>query len=132
MVVPHPPRILVVDDEAMVLFTLQLLLQRHGYAVTTAPNGSEALALILRDRFDLLLIDLKLPGISGLEIARYACEHQPQAGIIILTGSDEVGGVAVEEQVAPFDCIVKTASPQEVLERVHSMVFVERTTATSL
>ena len=122
MELPRPPSILVVDDEPPVLFTLDYLLQRYGYAVTPASNGAEAIAHILRDYFDLLLIDLKLPDFSGLEIARCAREHQPDAGILIITGSTAFGGAPVEEQIAPFDCIVKTASPQEVLERVASAI----------
>jgi CheY-like chemotaxis protein len=113
-----PARILVVDDEAAVVFTLDVLLQRYGYRVTTTTTGSEALALILRDRFDLFLIDLVLPGMSGLEVAKAARAHQPNAAIILLTGSDAIGGVPIEGQIGPFACIRKTASPQAVLAAV--------------
>ena len=120
MVVSHTPSILVVDDEAPVLFTFDYLLQYYGYAVTPACNGVEAIANILRDDFDLLLIDLQLSGFNGLDIARCAREHQPDAGLLFLTGCTAYGDVPIEEQVAPFECIVKTASPREVLERVAS------------
>jgi DNA-binding response OmpR family regulator len=120
MVVPRTPSILVVDDEARVLFTFDELLQHYGYEVTLACNGAEAIANILRDDFDLLLIDLQLPDFSGLDIAWCAREHQPDAGILILTGSTLFGGPPIEELVAPFDCIVKTTSPQEMLNRVAS------------
>jgi DNA-binding response OmpR family regulator len=122
MVVPRTPSILVVDDEARVLFTFDYLLQHYGYEVTPACNGAEAIANILRDDFDLLLIDLQLPDFNGLDIARCAREHQPDAGVIILTGGTPFGGPSIEEQVAPFDCILKTASPEEVLERVASAI----------
>jgi DNA-binding response OmpR family regulator len=118
MDVPRTPSILVVEDEARVLFTLDYLLQHYGYEVTPACNGAEAIAHILRDDFDLLLIDLQLPDFNGLEIAWCAREHQPDAGILILTGSNLFGGPSIEELVAPFDCILKTASPPEVLKRV--------------
>jgi len=102
------------------LFTLEYLLRHYGYAVTPACSGAEAIANILRDDFDLLLIDLQLPDFSGLDIARCAREHQPDIGILILTGCTAYGDVPIEEQVAPFECIAKTASPREVLERVAS------------
>lgn len=121
-VVPRTPSILVVEDETSVLFTLDELLQHYGYDVTPACNGAEAIANILRDDFDLLLIDLQLPDFSGLDIAWCACEHQPDAGILILTGCTGYGGPSSEEQVSPFDCILKTASPREVLERVASAI----------
>ena len=113
-----PARILVVDDEAAVLFTLDLLLQRYGYRVTTATTGSAALALLLQEPFDLFLIDLVLPGMSGLEIAQHARAHQPDAAIILLTGSHAIGGAPIEGQIGPFACILKTASPQDVLAGV--------------
>ena len=136
MVVPRTPSILVVDDEAGVLFTFDYLLQHYGYEVTPACNGVEAIANILRDDFDLLLIDLQLPDFNGLEIARTAREHQPDAAILILTGCTAYGDAPIQEQVAPFECIVKTASPREVLQRVASALaqpchpFLERSVGT--
>ena len=65
-------RILVVDDEETIRLTLATLLQRRGYTVTVATDGAEALALIERQSFDLLLLDLIMPGQSGLEVARHA------------------------------------------------------------
>jgi DNA-binding NtrC family response regulator len=111
-------RLLVVDDEPAVLFTVTIMLRRSGYTVTTASTGTQALALIFRAVFDLVLIDLKLPDMSGLDIAREARAHQPNAAIILLTGSNAFGGVPIEGQIGPFDCILKTASPQDVLTAV--------------
>jgi DNA-binding response OmpR family regulator len=118
MVEQQSARLLVVDDEAAVLFTLTRMLQSRGYMVSPATNGTEALALILRDSFELLLIDLHLPDMSGLDIARHMRAHQPEAAIILISGSTEIGGVSIADQVSPFDCILKTAGPQEVLHRV--------------
>jgi DNA-binding NtrC family response regulator len=111
-------RLLVVDDEPAILFTVAIMLRRSGYTVTTATNGTQAIALILREVFDLLLIDLKLPDMSGLDIAREARAHQPNAAIILLTGSNAFDGVPIEGRIGPFDCILKTASPQDVLAAV--------------
>ena len=73
-------RILVADDEAAIRFTMEILLRRHGYTVTTASNGAEALALVEQQPFELLLLDLKMPGLSGLEVARRACETSASGG----------------------------------------------------
>jgi DNA-binding NtrC family response regulator len=118
--------ILVVDDEATIRLTLDMILRRVGYAVTTAANGEEAMAWLLQSPFDLLLVDLKLPGMDGVAIARYAQKSHPSAGILFITGSSDFKGATVEEQVGHFDYILKTASPQEVVERVASALLATR------
>jgi CheY-like chemotaxis protein len=115
-------RVLVVDDEPAIRLTLDLLLRRAGYTVTTATNGEEAIAWLKERPFDLLLIDLGLPGISGLKVARYAQEYHPSTVVLFLTGSSDFGSMPIEEQVGHFDYILKTASPQEVLDRVASVL----------
>jgi DNA-binding NtrC family response regulator len=113
-------RVLVVDDEVVIRTTLDVILRRVGYTVTTAANGEEALAWLVQRPFDLLLLDLKLPGISGLKVAQYAREQHPSAVVLFLTGSSDFDSMPIEEQVGHFDYILKTASPQEVLDRVAS------------
>jgi CheY-like chemotaxis protein len=103
-------RVLLVDDEAAICLTLGLILQRDGYNVTTAANGEEALAWLMQSPFDLLLLDLGLPGISGLEVAQYAQEHYPSVIVLFLTGSTDTDSTPIEEQVGHFDYILKTAA----------------------
>jgi CheY-like chemotaxis protein len=91
-------RVLVVDDEAAIRLTLDMLLRRVGYSVTTATNGEEALAWLMQRPFDLLLLDLGLPGMSGLKVAHYAQEYHPSAVVVFLTGSSDFNGVPIEEQ----------------------------------
>jgi DNA-binding NtrC family response regulator len=117
-------RVLVVDDEAVIRLTLEVILRRVGYTVTTAANGEEALAWLMQCPFDLLLLDLGLPGISGLNVAHYAQEQYPSAVVLFLTGSSDFDSMPIEEQVGHFDYILKTASPQEVVDRVASALLV--------
>jgi two-component system response regulator HydG len=112
--------ILIVDDEAVICLTLDLLLRRVGYTVTTAANGEEAIAWLMQCPFDLLLIDLGLPGISGLTVAHYAQQYHPSTAVLFLTGSSDFTGLPITEQVGHFNYVLKTASPQEVLARVAS------------
>src|ERR687884_119905 len=81
-----PARILVVDDETPIRVTMSDMLRRRGYDVVAAASGEEALALLHQRPFDLLLLDLRMPGLSGLDIAQRARELHPDAAIIILTG----------------------------------------------
>jgi len=112
--------VLVVDDEAAIRLTLDVLLRRAGYSVTTASNGEEALAWLMQRPFDLLLLDLGLPGMSGLNVAHYAQEYYPAAVVLFLTGSSDFVGISIDEQVGHFNYILKTASPEEVLDCVAS------------
>jgi DNA-binding response OmpR family regulator len=115
-------RILVVDDEAPIRMTLERLLQRRGYAVRAAGSGEQALALLGQQTFELLLLDLKLPGISGLDVARHARALQPTAAILLLTGHATLGDGPDASGLEEFEYMLKTASPEDVLARVATII----------
>jgi two-component system response regulator MprA len=115
-------RILVVDDEDAIRLTLDLLLRKRGYTVVTAADGAAALALIEQQPFDLLLLDLMMPGLNGIEVARRAQTLQPAAAVLILTGSSPLEGAGGAEELEQFDYLLKTASPQDVPERVAAIL----------
>ena len=83
------PRLLLVDDEPRLLSSLYELLRDRGYSLTTASSGSEALAHLSRMRFDLVLLDLRLPDIGGHEIMDFINEKGINADVIVMSG--EVG-----------------------------------------
>jgi len=115
-------RVLVVDDEAAIRLTLEALLRRQSYDVATAANGEEALGWLMQRGFDLVLIDLRLPGMNGLEFARCVQRCQPSAAILFLTGSSDFNGLPVETQVGHFDYLLKTSGPEEVLSAVAAVL----------
>jgi DNA-binding NtrC family response regulator len=79
--------VLVVDDEASVLFTYKLLLEQQGYAVTAVPSSVEARKEMQKERFDLLLCDLSLEeDHNGFEVIAFARESSPSIACILLTG----------------------------------------------
>ncbi len=81
-----PPAILVVDDEQQMCDVCARTLRRNGYHVVTTSNPTQAVRLLNAQRFDVLLTDIKMPGMSGLELARIAHEQDPATAIIIMTG----------------------------------------------
>lgn len=115
-------RILVVDDEEAIRLTLDILLRRRGYTVTTAASGEEAITLIAQYPFDLLLLDFKMSGLSGIDVAQRASELQPSAAILIVTGTSTIEGMTEVPHTASFECMLKTASPQQILERVSAIL----------
>jgi len=80
-------RILAIDDDELVLLSLEELLAAEGHAVTTAPGGRLGLEAAARARFDLVLLDLVMPGMSGLEVCRAlrATEGYGDVPIVMLT-----------------------------------------------
>ncbi|KRR20509.1 two-component system response regulator [Bradyrhizobium lablabi] len=90
-------RILVVDDDAAVQMTIRLLLERAGHSVVTANDGRKGLALCQTGDFDLLFLDIFMPGMDGFETMRMVRQHQPQMPIIVISGRP----VASESDTAP-------------------------------
>jgi DNA-binding response OmpR family regulator len=114
----RPAHILIADDEAPIRLTMDAMLRRRGYSVTTAENAEQAIDLLHQHSYDLLLLDLRMPGMSGLDVAERARELQPDAAVLILTGHGSLETALKGMHMGIADYMLKTSSPQEVLARV--------------
>src|SRR5512145_953450 len=114
----QPARILVVDDEVNIRLTLGSMLQRAGYDVTDVANGEEAVELLARQAFDLLLVDLRMPGMDGIQVVQVARERQADVVIIVLTGHGSLDTAIEGLHQGIFDYLLKTTEPTQVVERV--------------
>jgi CheY-like chemotaxis protein len=74
---PAPVRLLIVDDDEQLRESLERRFRRQGFAVTAAGDGDEALAKAAHNRWDVALIDLRMPGMSGIELMEKLKEQQP-------------------------------------------------------
>jgi two-component system KDP operon response regulator KdpE len=110
-------RILVVDDEIEIMRALQRSLTAHDYEVFTAMSGEEALDAITQYRPDLLLLDLGLPGISGLEVCRNV-RQQSNLPIIVLSVKDTERDKVMALDLGADDYVSKPFGINEVLARV--------------
>jgi two-component system KDP operon response regulator KdpE len=110
-------RILVVDDEIEILRALQRSLSAHGYEVFTAASGEEALEEVAHHRPDLVLLDLGLPGMSGLEVCKHV-RAQSNLPIIVLSVKDAERDKVLALDLGADDYVSKPFSVNEVLARV--------------
>ncbi|MBT3327745.1 MAG: response regulator [Gemmatimonadales bacterium] len=92
---PQRARILVVDDEADIRQSLQRLVTRFGYTAKGASSAEEADRWLTSERFDLLLLDIELPRMKGVEFLSWALSRDPEMAVIMLTGLD-IPEVAIE------------------------------------
>jgi DNA-binding response OmpR family regulator len=111
-------RILMVDDEASIRLTLSAMLTRAGYDVTSVGSGDEAVALLEQQAFDLLLVDLKMPGMGGMQVVAAARQRQPDITVIVLTGHGSLDTAIEGIHQDVFDYLLKTSEPSYVVERV--------------
>jgi CheY-like chemotaxis protein/anti-sigma regulatory factor (Ser/Thr protein kinase) len=111
-------RVLIVEDDESLRPLLETLLVRAGYATMTASNGSSALEMLMHDPIDLVLIDVRLPGMSGLEVLKRARLQGRIPRVVVMTG-DTAPGVALEAiRQQAFQYIDKPFTSEELLERV--------------
>src|ERR687891_119412 len=118
---PMPARVLVVDDERVVTEVVERYLQREGYEVSLASDGAEALRLAQEWAPDLVVLDLMLPTIDGLEVCRQLRRDSPTP-IIMLTARGEETDRVVGLELGADDYISKPFSPREVVARVRAVL----------
>jgi DNA-binding response OmpR family regulator len=114
-------RVLVVDDEPMVRDVLARYLQKEGFGVQTAEDGERALAVYEATRPDLVLLDLMLPKLDGLEVFRRIRE-QAATPVIMLTAKGEETDRVVGLELGADDYVTKPFSPREVIARVRAVL----------
>ena len=115
--------VLVVDDEPTISEIVSRYLDRAGYVTHTAADGHEALELIGRLRPDLVVLDLMMPGIDGLEVLRRVRAHPSRRpAVILLTAKGEPSDRVIGLQLGADDYVVKPFSPAELVARVDAVL----------
>lgn len=114
--------ILLVEDEPGLIMTLSDLLRGEGHCVETTQDGLQGRELALRGSFDLLILDIMLPGLDGLEVCRAAREHGFDGGILMLTARSQVPDRVAGLRIGADDYLVKPFDPEELLARVNALL----------
>ena len=115
------PNILICDDDPVVHEALGLYLSNDGYTHTDAYDGKESLEKALTTQPDLILLDIMMPEMSGLDVCREIRKHMT-APIIILTAKGEETDKIVGLELGADDYIIKPFSPREVLARIKAVL----------
>lgn len=110
--------IIIVDDEATARMSLAEILQLESYRVAIAENGEKALELLEDETFDLMLLDIKMPGIDGVEVLKRAGQIQPDCKIILLTAHGSLESAIEAVRQGAHDYLLKPASPGDILSSV--------------
>ncbi len=117
----NPQSVLVVEDEASIASFVSLYLKNAGYEVRTAANGTEALASAEREKPSLIVLDLMLPDIDGIEICR-RIRQKSDVPILMLTARDEDVDKIIGLEVGADDYLTKPFNPRELVARVKSIL----------
>jgi len=111
-------KVLIIDDEKNIRMTLKKSLQKAGYEVETAINGEDGLEKFNEEKFPVILLDMKLPGIDGIEVLRKINDLDHQSKIIMITGYGSVDTAIEAMKLGAVDYLRKPFKPEEILQLV--------------
>jgi len=112
------PRVLVVDDEERFRLTLAKLLTVSGLEVTTLGSGQEALEALRQAPFDVIVLDVRMPGMNGIETLAEIKKINPLIEVIILTGHASVDAAVDIMKLGGYDYLLKPCSLEELTDKI--------------
>ncbi|MBK7141286.1 MAG: sigma-54-dependent Fis family transcriptional regulator [bacterium] len=111
-------KILLVDDDAALRRILQFKLTQHGFEVTPAANGEEALSLLRSNRFELILSDMKMPKVTGIELLEQSKKLQPEIHVILMTAFAAVPQAVQAVKLGAFDYLTKPFEDEQLFTAI--------------
>jgi len=112
------PRLLVIDDEEIIRLSAKRVLEPAGYLVQAPPSPTEALSLLQEQGFDLVLLDLKMPEMDGIEVLRRIKELSPETEVVIVTGYGTIQSAVAALRLGAYDYIEKPLNPEALTNAV--------------
>jgi two-component system nitrogen regulation response regulator NtrX len=120
------PRILVVDDESAIRDSLKMTLEYDGYEVSTAATGEEGVKLVEREAPDLVFLDIKMPGMDGLEVLQKLRHLTESVPVVVISGHADINTAVEATKLGAFDFIEKPLASERVLVTVRNAVDTRR------
>jgi len=114
MVMEATPKILIIDDEEIVLDSCTHILAKSGFQIVTARNGTMGLEMLSEENPDLVFVDLKMPGISGMEVLEKIQEYDATIVLIVITGFATVSSAVDAMKKGAYDFLPKPFTPDEM------------------
>ena len=116
-------KVLVVDDELAVAISTVLVFQRHGHEAKAAYSGEEALTVLKDFQPDLLLSDVKMSGMNGIELAIRTCIDMPNCKVLLISGQAETADLLEDARHDgyEFEIVAKPISPRELIAKAEEM-----------
>jgi len=115
-------KILIVDDEPAIIKLAQIYLKKEGFSTLAAGNGIDALKVIASESPDLLILDIMLPGIDGLEVCRQLRSDKNWIPILMVTARDDDIDKIVGLEIGADDYLTKPFNPKEMVARVKALL----------
>ncbi len=103
----HQARILVVDDEAEVRLLLAREISDRGHEVVASVDGAQAMEEMGRGKFDVVLTDIRMPGMDGMALTKWIKRTRPDTNVIVMTGYASIDSAAIAVRLGAFDHLLK-------------------------
>ncbi len=114
--------ILIIDDELNLRTTLSAILKRGGYRVSTAEGAQEALQILKASHFDLVFLDLRMPGMDGLQLLPEILHFYPEMPVLILTANASLDTAIQTLSMGAYGYLLKPLDPEQILSRVEDVM----------
>lgn len=112
------PRVLIIDNEAKFLDGCKELLSSHGFAVTTCADSAQAVPLLTADRFDVVLLDIRMPGMEGTDVLPLIKRLRPDMPVILVSAYCDEANAGYYRELGAFEAVVKPFSAEVLLETI--------------
>jgi len=114
-------KVLIIDDEKNIRLTLSQVIESTGAKTETAVNGEEGLEKMANEKFDIILLDIKMPGIDGMEVLRRIREMKSEARVVMITAHGTIDNAVEAMKLGAIDFIQKPFSPNEIRDIVEKI-----------
>ena len=112
-------QLLIIDDEERFLSTTKALLDKRGLNTFTAANGADAMKILGTERIDVIILDVKMPGLDGVEVLRVIKKRHPLVEVIMLTGHASAESAVDGLSLGAFDYLMKPCDIQTLMDKVN-------------